>query len=659
MQVMVKSNKGETVAKTTTAQPDEAVLPNAVNGMELRMVPIEGIIVAEDRHQRRSRSDSDQLGSSMDEMGLETPILVSPAPDGRFLLVAGGGRLENAKKKGWSEIHALIKVRDVKAQAASTAIENIVRENLSPAEEADAIELMINAGYSPREATAKLGFTQRTGTLRMPLVEMPEEVRAAFHHSGLPPSLVGLVKTLYDGNHDIGLEIGALALNYPGDDVAVCLSRGPGEFFRRMGRLHEEAKLKGRPPFIQAFHRGSDYGRGMPWHPKDRDRIRLKGKAAKWFTELSNQAIWEHQRPLIVLSEEDLDTAVAVGVAYHSEGEQGFVWIHDRQWLTDQINDFVLPRMQEAHEAKAKETPLKKLKKAVKAKMSMAKMKPSELAPTLKRRFKRELQAKAHAANMELGRAITSKLAVKKLTREHALLFAYETLGREDRWGRAGEPSARRIAECAARVMEDWVTVETRKLKNGETRTKVIYLEGDAAEKRLWEYVKAARTPEEILQRALHMYATAACFKRECGPNGKEPRPQTPENKTAAAALSKLVKPVIPVSVKRLERLVSEYNATTHAEEEIAQAQAEEAAKATPTGASVHPRRKPSRANHAIQLVRESPGIMIPELAAKMGVKQNVLYKLLADLELACKVTRRGRGWYSADAEQQPVAQAA
>jgi hypothetical protein len=471
---------------------------------------------------------------------------------------------------------------------------------------------------------------------------------------------VGLVKALYDGNHDIGLEIAQLVANHPDDTVAVALSRGAGEFFRLMPHLHQEAKLKGKPPLVQAFRRGSDHGRSMSWSPKDKDRIRLKCNAGKWFTATSNEVKWDHMRPKIMLSEEDLDTAVAVGVAYHSEGEHGYVWVHDRQWLTDQINDFVLPRMKKESEDRAKESPLKKIKKAVKAKVSLAKMKPSELAPTLERRFKRNLQAKAHAANMDLGRAITTKLAVKKLTREHALLFAYESLGSEN--GNR-HSKGRRIAECAARVMEDWITVETRKLKNGETRTKVTYLEGEAAEKRLWEYIKAARTPEEILQRVLHMFAAAATFKRECGPNGKEPHPKTPENSTAASALAKLVKPVIPASVKRIAEEAKDYNATEDAEKVIAEAQKEDADKGvlgeepTTKQASRGTRGKGSatRAAEALTFIQGQPGITIPELAVKMAVKQNYLYRVLPALESDGKVSKQGRGWHPTKEDAAPA----
>jgi hypothetical protein len=59
-------------------------------------------------------------------------------------------------------------------------------------------------------------------------------------------------------------------------------------------------------------------------------------------------------------------------------------------------------------------------------------------------------------------------------------------------------------------------------------------------------------------------------------------------------------------------------------------------------------RRKGSgtRAAEANTLVRGQPGITIPELAAKMGIKQNYLYRVLPGLEQEGKVVKRGRGWF-------------
>ena len=59
-------------------------------------------------------------------------------------------------------------------------------------------------------------------------------------------------------------------------------------------------------------------------------------------------------------------------------------------------------------------------------------------------------------------------------------------------------------------------------------------------------------------------------------------------------------------------------------------------------------RRKGSgtRAAEAFSFVQGQPGITIPELAAKMGIKQNYLYRVLPGLQEEAKVTKKGRGWY-------------
>jgi hypothetical protein len=59
-------------------------------------------------------------------------------------------------------------------------------------------------------------------------------------------------------------------------------------------------------------------------------------------------------------------------------------------------------------------------------------------------------------------------------------------------------------------------------------------------------------------------------------------------------------------------------------------------------------RRKGSgtRAAEALSFVQGQPGITIPELAAKMGIKQNYLYRVLPGLQKEGKVSKKGRGWH-------------
>jgi hypothetical protein len=78
-------------------------------------------------------------------------------------------------------------------------------------------------------------------------------------------------------------------------------------------------------------------------------------------------------------------------------------------------------------------------------------------------------------------------------------------------------------------------------------------------------------------------------------------------------------------------------------------------ATATPTETTGRggPRRKAgrrkgsgTRAAQALSFVQAQPGITIPELASRMGIKQNYLYRVLPTLEEERKVSKQGRGWH-------------
>lgn len=80
-------------------------------------------------------------------------------------------------------------------------------------------------------------------------------------------------------------------------------------------------------------------------------------------------------------------------------------------------------------------------------------------------------------------------------------------------------------------------------------------------------------------------------------------------------------------------------------------AKAKAATKAKATTKRRAGRRKGSgtRAVEARSFIQGQPGITIPELAAKMGIKQNYLYRVLPGLEQERKVEKQGRGWFPKD----------
>ena len=74
-------------------------------------------------------------------------------------------------------------------------------------------------------------------------------------------------------------------------------------------------------------------------------------------------------------------------------------------------------------------------------------------------------------------------------------------------------------------------------------------------------------------------------------------------------------------------------------------------AQAIRKGAATHGKRRGrpkgsgTRGAEALALVKANPGITIPEIAQKMGIKQNYLYRVLPSLADDGLVVKDGRGW--------------
>ena len=108
--------------------------------------------------------------------------------------------------------------------------------------------------------------------------------------------------------------------------------------------------------------------------------------------------------------------------------------------------------------------------------------------------------------------------------------------------------------------------------------------------------------------------------------------------------------------LKELRPLVDEYHRLESAERALSGMDTKTTTAAAPTRRRRRstgngrrrgrPRGTGTRAQQALQLVTERPGITIPELAQAMGIKQNYLYRVMPTLAEEGKVTKSGRGWH-------------
>ena len=65
------------------------------------------------------------------------------------------------------------------------------------------------------------------------------------------------------------------------------------------------------------------------------------------------------------------------------------------------------------------------------------------------------------------------------------------------------------------------------------------------------------------------------------------------------------------------------------------------------TGQRGRPKGSGKRQAQAVKIIAAAPGISTSEVAKKMGIKPNYLYRVLPDLMGEGKLRKNGRGWYA------------
>jgi ParB family chromosome partitioning protein len=158
-----------------------AILPETATATaELRELPV--ALIKPNPAQPRKRFDPDTLAglaASIEATGVVQPLLVRPLPDGSYELVAGERRWRAAQQAGLDRVPAI--VRDAaEADALQTAlIENVVREDLNPVDEARACATLVeDLGVSKQELGRRVGRSRPAVSNLIRLLELPDDVLA-------------------------------------------------------------------------------------------------------------------------------------------------------------------------------------------------------------------------------------------------------------------------------------------------------------------------------------------------------------------------------------------------------------------------------------------------------------------------------------------------
>ena len=119
-----------------------------------------------------------ELARSLKSNGLLQPITVRPDEDD-FILIAGERRWRAACLLGWKTIPAIVRSDVTPGEAAKLQLlENIVRRDLNPVEEASAFKKMLEEGYTLRELSRAVGIPGGHIAWRVQMLDAREDVLA-------------------------------------------------------------------------------------------------------------------------------------------------------------------------------------------------------------------------------------------------------------------------------------------------------------------------------------------------------------------------------------------------------------------------------------------------------------------------------------------------
>jgi ParB family chromosome partitioning protein len=210
-----------------------AILPEGVaeQAGELRELPIE--LIQPNPNQPRTKIDSDSLAglaSSIESNGVVQPLLVRPLPDGSYELIAGERRWRAAQAAGLAKVPAVVRDQELAERLQVALIENMVREDLNPVDEARACAALVEQlDLSKEELARRVGRSRPAVSNLIRLLDLPDEA----------------LELLESG--DLSEGHGKALLGAEGNDVRRRLARDAARGGWSVRETENRVKLAGQP----------------------------------------------------------------------------------------------------------------------------------------------------------------------------------------------------------------------------------------------------------------------------------------------------------------------------------------------------------------------------------------------------------------------------
>ncbi len=157
-----------------------AILPESAAGEdvgELRELPVS--LIKPNPKQPRTRFDAEALAGLADSIassGVVQPLLVRPLHDGSYELIAGERRWRAAQQAGLEKVPAIVRDSAQAERLEMALIENMVREDLNPVEEARACAALVeDLGLSKEDLARRIGRSRPAVSNLIRLLDLPDE----------------------------------------------------------------------------------------------------------------------------------------------------------------------------------------------------------------------------------------------------------------------------------------------------------------------------------------------------------------------------------------------------------------------------------------------------------------------------------------------------
>lgn len=160
---------------------DCGIISNGNLISEVKVVKIAIDKIFPNPYQPRKTFDEEalrDLAASIAQYGVLQPLLVAPAENGRYMLIAGERRLRASKMAELQEVPVIISEYTSQQIAEIALIENLQREDLHFLEEAEGYEKLMQQFHITQEAMAvRVGKKQSTIANKLRLLRLSDRIR--------------------------------------------------------------------------------------------------------------------------------------------------------------------------------------------------------------------------------------------------------------------------------------------------------------------------------------------------------------------------------------------------------------------------------------------------------------------------------------------------